>query len=51
VTVKERDFVHVYGRELQEANECCMKYKRSGKEAELTQVTAYSGGSKCHETT
>jgi hypothetical protein len=28
-----------------------MKYKRSGKEAELTQVTAHSGGSKCHETT
>jgi FKBP12-rapamycin complex-associated protein len=41
VTVKERDFVQVYGRELQEANECCMKYKRSGKEAELTQVTTH----------
>jgi hypothetical protein len=28
-----------------------MKYKRSGKEAELTQVTTHSGGSKCHEMT
>jgi FKBP12-rapamycin complex-associated protein len=51
VTAKEQAFVQAYGRELQEANECCMKYKRSGKEAELTQVTAHSGGSKCHETT
>ncbi len=51
VTAKEQAFVQAYGRELQEANECCMKYKRSGKEAELTQVTTHSGGSKCHETT
>lgn len=27
-----------YGRELAEANEWCMKYRRTGKEAELTQV-------------
>jgi FKBP12-rapamycin complex-associated protein len=51
VTAKEQAFVQAYGRELQEANECCMKYKRSGKEAELTQVTTHSGGSKCHEMT
>jgi FKBP12-rapamycin complex-associated protein len=38
VTVKEHAFVQAYGRELQEANERCMKYKRSGKEAELTQA-------------
>ena len=39
VTVKEQQFVQNYGRELAEANECCMKYRRTGKEAELTQVT------------
>lgn len=38
VTVKEQQFVQNFGRELQEANECCMKYRRTGKEAELTQV-------------
>lgn len=27
-----------YRRELLEAYECCMKYKRTGKDAELTQV-------------
>lgn len=39
VTVKEQQFVQNYGRELAEANECCTKYKRTGKEAELTQVS------------
>lgn len=38
VTVKEQQFVQSYGRELAEAYECCMKYQRTGKEAELTQV-------------
>ncbi|KAG0576661.1 hypothetical protein KC19_5G097200 [Ceratodon purpureus] len=38
VTVKEQQFVQNYGRELAEANECCMKYRRTGKEAELTQA-------------
>ncbi|XP_024379368.1 serine/threonine-protein kinase TOR [Physcomitrium patens] len=38
VTVKEQQFVQNYGRELAEANECCTKYKRTGKEAELTQA-------------
>ncbi|KAJ7542470.1 hypothetical protein O6H91_10G108000 [Diphasiastrum complanatum] len=38
VTVKEIAFVQAYGRELQEAHECCMKYRRTGKEAELTQA-------------
>lgn len=27
-----------YRQELLEAYECCMKYKRTGKDAELTQV-------------
>ncbi|MQL76783.1 hypothetical protein Taro_009170 [Colocasia esculenta] len=27
-----------YGRELQEAHECCLKYKNTGKDAELTQL-------------
>jgi FKBP12-rapamycin complex-associated protein len=39
VTVKEQQFVQNYGRELAEANDCCMKYRRTGKEAELTQVS------------
>lgn len=39
-TVKEHEFVQQFGRELSEANECCMKYQRTGKEAELTQVTS-----------
>lgn len=38
VTVKEQQFVQNFGRELAEANECCMKYRRTGKEAELTQA-------------
>lgn len=38
VTIKEQQFVQNYGRELAEANECCMKYRRTGKEAELTQA-------------
>lgn len=30
--------VQAYRRELLEAYECCMKYKKTGKDAELTQV-------------
>ncbi|KAJ4958930.1 hypothetical protein NE237_026041 [Protea cynaroides] len=37
-TIKETAFIQAYGRELQEAYECCMKYKRTGKDAELTQA-------------
>ncbi|KAL5560921.1 hypothetical protein UlMin_030668 [Ulmus minor] len=37
-TIKERAFIEAYRRELQEAYECCMKYKRTGKDAELTQA-------------
>lgn len=35
-----KDFLwqQAYGRELQEAHECCLKYRRTGKDAELTQV-------------
>ncbi|KAL6013161.1 hypothetical protein ACLOJK_003653 [Asimina triloba] len=39
-TIKETAFIQAvaaYGRELQEAHECCLKYKRTGKDAELTQ--------------
>ncbi|KAF4383627.1 hypothetical protein F8388_014127, partial [Cannabis sativa] len=36
-TIKERAFIEAYRRELLEAYECCMKYKRTGKDAELTQ--------------
>ncbi|XP_041013717.1 serine/threonine-protein kinase TOR-like isoform X1 [Juglans microcarpa x Juglans regia] len=37
-TIKERAFIEAYRHELQEAYECCMKYKRTGKDAELTQA-------------
>ncbi|XP_043711300.1 serine/threonine-protein kinase TOR [Telopea speciosissima] len=37
-TLKETAFIQAYGRELQEAYECCQKYKRTGKDAELTQA-------------
>lgn len=37
-TLNEVAFIQAYGRELQEAHECCMKYRRTGKEAELTQA-------------
>ncbi|KAH0977767.1 hypothetical protein GBA52_027486, partial [Prunus armeniaca] len=36
-TIKERAFIEAYRHELLEAYECCMKYKRTGKDAELTQ--------------
>ncbi|XP_010245613.1 PREDICTED: serine/threonine-protein kinase TOR isoform X2 [Nelumbo nucifera] len=37
-TMKETAFIQAYGRELLEAYECCMKYKKTGKDAELTQA-------------
>ncbi|XP_024020012.1 serine/threonine-protein kinase TOR, partial [Morus notabilis] len=37
-TIKERAFIEAYRRELLEAYECCMKYKRTGKDAELIQA-------------
>ncbi|XP_027362305.1 serine/threonine-protein kinase TOR isoform X2 [Abrus precatorius] len=38
VTIKERVFIEAYRQELLEAYECCMNYKRTGKDAELTQA-------------
>ncbi|OMO63404.1 hypothetical protein COLO4_32473 [Corchorus olitorius] len=37
-TVKERAFIEAYHHDLSQAYECCMKYKRTGKDAELTQA-------------
>ncbi|KAK2968912.1 hypothetical protein RJ640_018604 [Escallonia rubra] len=37
-TLKEQAFIQAYRHELLEAYECCMKYKRTGKDAELTQA-------------
>ncbi|KDP44557.1 hypothetical protein JCGZ_16390 [Jatropha curcas] len=37
-TIKERAFIEAYRHELLEAWECCMKYRRTVKEAELTQA-------------
>ncbi|KAF8395158.1 hypothetical protein HHK36_019099 [Tetracentron sinense] len=42
-TLKEKAFNQAYGRELQEAYECCMNYKRTGKVVELTQVRHLTG--------
>ncbi|CAK7330253.1 unnamed protein product [Dovyalis caffra] len=38
ITVKERAFIEAYRHELLEAWDCCMKYKKTVKEAELTQA-------------
>ncbi|XP_031383805.1 serine/threonine-protein kinase TOR isoform X3 [Punica granatum] len=38
ISIKERAFIEAYHVELLEAYECCMKYKRTGKDAELTQA-------------
>ncbi|KAL9404656.1 hypothetical protein Peur_001628 [Populus x canadensis] len=38
ITIKERAFIEAYQHELLEAWDCCMKYKRTVKEAELTQA-------------
>uniref|UniRef100_A0A1D1Y0I7 Serine/threonine-protein kinase TOR n=2 Tax=Anthurium amnicola TaxID=1678845 RepID=A0A1D1Y0I7_9ARAE len=37
-TLMETAFIQAYGRELQEAHDCCVKYKSTGKDAELTQA-------------
>ncbi|KAL6517525.1 hypothetical protein OROMI_033226 [Orobanche minor] len=37
-TIKERAFIQAYRHELLEAYDCCMKYRRTGKDAELTQA-------------
>ncbi|CAN7105089.1 unnamed protein product, partial [Brassica rapa subsp. narinosa] len=37
VTIQERAFIEAYRHELLEAYECCINYKRTGKDAELTQ--------------
>ncbi|PPD85571.1 hypothetical protein GOBAR_DD17494 [Gossypium barbadense] len=36
-TIKERAFIEAYHHDLSQAYECCVKYKRTGKDAELTQ--------------
>ncbi|KAI7751842.1 hypothetical protein M8C21_030977, partial [Ambrosia artemisiifolia] len=37
-TIKEKAFIQTYHHELLEAYECCMLYKKSGKDAELTRA-------------
>ncbi|XP_077223933.1 target of rapamycin isoform X2 [Tasmannia lanceolata] len=37
-TLKETAFIQAYGCELLEAHECCLKYRRTGKDAELTRA-------------
>lgn len=37
-TVKERAFIEAYHHDLLQAHECCKKYKKTGKDAELTQA-------------
>ncbi|CAH9071216.1 unnamed protein product [Cuscuta epithymum] len=37
-TIKEKSFIQAYHHELLEAYECCMKYRRTGNDAGLTQA-------------
>lgn len=37
-TIKEKAFIQAYHHELLDAYDCCMKYRRTGKDAELTQA-------------
>lgn len=37
-TINEMTFIQTYRQDLLQAYECCMKYKRTGKDAELTQA-------------
>ncbi|KAH7836314.1 hypothetical protein Vadar_034584 [Vaccinium darrowii] len=37
-TIKEKAFIQAYHHELLEAYECCMNYKRSGRDGDLTQA-------------
>ncbi|KAG6421928.1 hypothetical protein SASPL_118488 [Salvia splendens] len=36
-TIKEKAFIQAYWHELLEAYECCMRYRRTGNDADLTQ--------------
>ncbi|XP_076915399.1 serine/threonine-protein kinase TOR-like [Bidens hawaiensis] len=38
ITIKEKAFLQAYHHELLEAYDCCMEYKNSGKDAELTRA-------------
>ncbi|CAA2983774.1 serine threonine- kinase TOR isoform X1 [Olea europaea subsp. europaea] len=37
-TIKEKAFIQAYRHELLEAYECCMNYRRTGKDAEINQA-------------
>uniref|UniRef100_A0A0D9WFJ7 Serine/threonine-protein kinase TOR n=1 Tax=Leersia perrieri TaxID=77586 RepID=A0A0D9WFJ7_9ORYZ len=37
-TIKENAFFQAYGNELLEAHECCLKYRATGEDAELTKA-------------
>ncbi|KAJ3676103.1 hypothetical protein LUZ60_003515 [Juncus effusus] len=37
-TTKETAFIQAYGRELLDARECCLKYRTTGKTADITQA-------------
>ncbi|XP_047947439.1 serine/threonine-protein kinase TOR-like isoform X2 [Salvia hispanica] len=37
-TIKEKAFIQAYRHELLEAYECCMRYRRTGNDADLTQA-------------
>ncbi|PIN07839.1 DNA-dependent protein kinase [Handroanthus impetiginosus] len=37
-TIKEKAFIQAYRHELMEAHECCMNYRRTGRDVELTQA-------------
>nr|CAB3461729.1 unnamed protein product [Digitaria exilis] len=37
-TIKENAFIQAYGHELLEAHECCLKYRATGEDAELTKL-------------
>ncbi|XP_057788062.1 serine/threonine-protein kinase TOR isoform X2 [Salvia miltiorrhiza] len=37
-TIKEKAFIQAYQHELLEAYECCMRYRRTGNDADLTQA-------------
>uniref|UniRef100_A0A0D9WE66 Serine/threonine-protein kinase TOR n=1 Tax=Leersia perrieri TaxID=77586 RepID=A0A0D9WE66_9ORYZ len=37
-TIKENTFIQAYGHELLEAHECCVQYRATGEDAELTKA-------------
>ncbi|KAL6013170.1 hypothetical protein ACLOJK_003662 [Asimina triloba] len=50
-TIKETAFIQAvaaYGRELQEAHECCLNYRTTGQDAELTQSVSPELVNCCH---